>query len=108
MAAPLRPAPPPPDAAPSRPAAPVNRKPPGPGGGLDDLFGMGAGDNTRIKLPKPTEGDAPRPRRPVVSSPEELAKLGLDRRPPAAKPPPSTPAPSSTPPAPAKDDLPDE
>ena len=60
--------------------------------GLDDLFGMGAtGDNTRIRMPKAEpEGEAARPRRPVVTSPEELARLGLDRRPPAA------PAPAAT------------
>ena len=90
----------PPRAAPP-PAAPVNRKPPGTGGGLDDLFGMGAtGDNTRIRMPKAEpEGEAARPRRPVVTSPEELARLGLDRRPPAAPAPaaPAGPAPSAKP-----------
>jgi Wiskott-Aldrich syndrome protein len=108
-------APPTPKEAPRAPA-PLNRKPPSAGGGLDDLFGMGAGDNTRIKLPKaPAEGEAPKPRRPMVSSPEELAKLGLDRRPPPPKapPPPAGAAPSAKPGGPGgnpggDDGLPDE
>jgi hypothetical protein len=101
-ATPVTPPPaPPPAATPTPPPAPVNRKPPGASGGLDDLFGMGAsGDNTRIRMPRPEpEGEAARPRRPVVTSPEELARLGLDRRPPAApaQPPPAGPAPSAKP-----------
>ena len=65
--------------------APPSRKPPG-GGGLDDLFASTG--ETRVRMPKaPAEGEAMRPRRPMVSSPEELQRLGLDRRPPPAKPP---------------------
>lgn len=84
-----------PPTAPQPPAPPPppleNRSPPRPSAGLDDLFGMGA-ENTRIRLPKAEpalEGEAPRPRRPVVTSPEELARLGLDRRPPPPKSPPT-------------------
>jgi len=72
---------------------PVNRKPPGPSAGLDDLFGMGSGgDNTRIRLPKAEPAGEAKPRRPAVTSPEELAKMGLDRRPPPPKPPPVAPS----------------
>lgn len=103
MAAPPRPVAPPeaPKAAPEEPPVakppppPVNRKPPGPSAGLDDLFGMGA-ENTRIRLPKSEpagEGEPQRPRRPVVTSPEELARLGLDRRPPPPKAPDVKPKP---------------
>ncbi len=107
--APAQAAPPPPAAPPQeqpapppKAAPPVNRKPPGPSAGLDDLFGMGA-ENTRIRLPRsepPGEGEPPRPRRPVVTSPEELAKLGLDRRPPPPKP---APKPAGVAPPAARD-----
>lgn len=93
--------------APKPPPPPVNRKPPGPSAGLDDLFGMGA-ENTRIRLPKAEpagEGEPQRPRRPVVTSPEELARLGLDRRPPPPKAPDVKPAPFTPPP---KEPEPDE
>jgi hypothetical protein len=76
----------------------VNRRPPGGTGGLDDLFGMGnTGDNTRIRMPKADpEGEAPRPKR-TVTSPEELARLGFDRRPPRPEnPTPASPAPPAT------------
>ncbi|MSQ00353.1 MAG: hypothetical protein EXR71_00495 [Myxococcales bacterium] len=102
-------APPPavaPAAEPPKPAPAVNRKPRGPSAGLDDLFGMGA-DNTRIRLPKPApagEGEPPRPRRPVVTSPEELARLGVDRRPPPPKP---APKPAGVAPPAARDREPD-
>ncbi len=96
-----------PDPAPApKTPPPVNRKPPGPAGGLDDLFGMG-GENTRIRLPKAepaTEGEPVRPRRPVVTSPEELAKLGLDRRPPPPKP---APKPAGVAPPAARDREPE-
>lgn len=100
-------------ARPASPPPPVNRRPPSAGGGgLDDLFGMGGGENTRIKLNRgPAEGEAPRPRRPMVSSPEELEKAGLDRRPPPPKapPPPAGVAPSTKPTAArSDDDLPGE
>ena len=77
-------APPPP-----RPPAPVDRRPPGPnrsipGGGLDDLFGMGGAD-TRIRMPK--ADDAGKEKRPMVTSEEELAKSKVDRRPPPPTPP---------------------
>jgi hypothetical protein len=97
-----RPAPPvAPSGAPSSagsppPAAGAGRAPARAGGGLDDLFGMGAGgDATRIRMPKADEG-APKPRRPTVVDPSQ-APGGVDRRPPPARPPsvaPSSPAPS--------------
>lgn len=108
------PAPPAPNTPPAKPPpATVNRRPPsGGGGGLDDLFGMGGGDNTRIKLNRtPAEGEPPKPRRQVVSSPEALAQGGVDRRPPPPKL--SAPAPGVAPaaipsvPRP-EDDMPDE
>ena len=80
-------------------------------GGLDDIFGMGAGEsNTRIRIPKAeprAEGEQKR-RRPMVSDPATLG--GLDRRPPPPKPPTITPsavtrAGSS---AAGADDLPDD
>ncbi len=88
-----QPAPAPPEApAPAKPPPPLeNRTPPRVSAGLDDLFGMGA-ENTRIRLPKAepaVEGAPPRRGRPVVTSPEELARLGLDRRPPPPKAPPT-------------------
>ena len=80
--------PPPTEPLPRPAPAPLNRKPPSSTGGLDDLFGMGAsGENTRIRMPRPeAEGDTPRPKKAMVTSPEELARLGLDRRPPPPKP----------------------
>ncbi len=76
-------------AGPATSAPPVARTPPrAGGGGLDDLFGMGAGDNTRIRIPKRDEAPAEtRPRRPMVVSDAEAAAGGIDRRPPPAKPP---------------------
>lgn len=79
--APVAPAQPPPR--PSVPAAPVSRKPPSGGGDMNDLFGGGA--ETRVRMPKAS--DANKPRRPMVSTPEELAKQALDRRPPSVRPP---------------------
>lgn len=95
------PPPRPPVAAPPKPAAPPSRSPPKPGGGgggLDDLFGMGSGGGeTRIRVKREDAADS-KPRRPMVTSAEDLAKAGLDRRPPPPKPPavvPSSPAPAS-------------
>lgn len=96
-APPPKPAPPPPAAA--RPARP---------GGLDDLFGMGAEGATRIRIPKAEprpEGEAARPRRPMVTDPAALAG-GVDRRPPPARPP--VVKPSAAPSGGRADDLPDE
>lgn len=95
------------------PPSPVNRRPPSAGGGgLDDIFGMGGGENTRIKLSRtPAEGEPPRARKLTVSSAEELAQQGVDRRPPPPKPPPAAPgvAPAAKPSsARSDDDLPDE
>jgi hypothetical protein len=86
-------------------------------GGLDDIFGMGAGEsNTRIRIPKaePRAEGEQKPRRPMVSDPATLG--GLDRRPPPPKPPSITPSavtPSavksaSSSAAGADDDLPDD
>lgn len=69
------------------------------GGGLDDIFGMGAEASTRIRIPKAAEGET-KPRRPMVTEPPP----GIDRRPPPPKPP-LIKASSSAPPS---DDLPDE
>jgi hypothetical protein len=81
-----------------RPAAPKPGQPPPrpgkPGGGMDDLFGMG-GENTRVKMPKKEEVDANKPRRPMVTSEEDLKKLGIDRRPPPPKPPQVTASPGA-------------
>jgi len=89
---------------PARPPAAPPRAPPRPGGGnLDDLFGMGGGEQGRLKFGAPSE--EPRPRRPRVTDPSQ-APGGVDRRPPPPKPPvvvPTGPAPSAP-----KDDLPDE
>ncbi len=73
-------------ATPNSVPAPVNRSVTPSKGGLDDLFGMGSGDNTRLRMPK--KEDAPPPsRRPMVSTQEEMDKAGIDRRPPSIKPP---------------------
>jgi hypothetical protein len=90
------------------PAPPPQRTPPrAGGGGLDDLFGMGAGDNTRIRIPKRDEAAEARPRRPTVVSEAEANAGGVDRRPPLARPPVVTPQPSPRP-MPPPDVLPDE
>lgn len=69
-----------------KPAAPVVNRSVAPSkGGLDDLFGMGSGDNTRVRMPKKEE--TPTSRRPLVSTKEEMEKAGIDRRPPSIKPP---------------------
>lgn len=89
---------------PAGPQPPPSRKPPG-GGGLDDLFGMGSSAETRVRMPKKEEGEAQRPRRPMVTPDAELGKAGIDRRPPPARPPSVTPSggPSRSP-TPAPDD----
>ena len=88
------------------PPAPPNRVPPrSAGGGMDDLFGMGGGDNTRIRMPKAEEAAA-KSRRPTVMDPSQVAG-GIDRRPPAARPPIVTPSPSSAS-APSASDMPEE
>lgn len=95
-----------------KPPAPINRRPPSAGGGMDDFFGMGGGENTRIKLNRTPEGGEPaRARKLTVTSAEDLAQQGVDRRPPPPKPPPAAPgvAPSAKPSsARSDDDLPDE
>ncbi len=85
-----------PASAPSRPAEPkppARAAPPRGSGGLDDLFGMGATEG-RVRIPKKTDGEAPR--RPMVTSAEDLAKSAVDRRPPPAKPPVVVPSPSGS------------
>lgn len=95
-----------------KPAAPINRRPPSAGGGMDDFFGMGGGENTRIKLSRtPEGGEPPRARKLTVTNPDDLAQQGIDRRPPPPKPPPAAPgvAPAAKPSsARSDDDLPDE
>lgn len=87
------PAPRPPSAPPPQPA----RTPPRAGtGNLDDLFGMGGADQTRVRFDRPVV-DESRPRRPRVSDPASLAG-GVDRRPPPPKPPPGAIPPSGGPP----------
>ena len=68
---------------------------------MDDLFGMGGGDNTRIRMPKAEDAAAAKPRRPTVVDPSQ-APGGIDRRPPVV-----TPSPSSGG-VPSGPDLPDE
>ena len=76
-----------PPPAPNRqpPPAPSRKPPSGSGGGMEDLFG--GGGETRIRIPKPAEAAEAKPRRPMVSTPEEIAAQKLDRRPPPPKPP---------------------
>lgn len=81
-----------PAATPPKPGAPPPRPQKPGGGGLDDLFGMGAGDNTRFRMPKREDAaDASKPRRPMVTPDADLGKAGIDRRPPPPKPPAVTP-----------------
>jgi hypothetical protein len=97
-----------PPARPSLAQPPVPRAPPrAGGGGLDDLFGMGAGETTRVRIPKRDESPAePRARRPMVVTDAEAAAGGIDRRPPPARPPVVAPS-APTRPMPAPDELPD-
>ncbi|MDP2310362.1 MAG: hypothetical protein Q8P18_30375 [Pseudomonadota bacterium] len=84
---------PPSSAGPPKPASPPRPAKPG-GGGLDDLFGMGAsggGESTRVRMPKREDADANKPRRAMVTPDAELGKGGVDRRPPPPKPPSVTP-----------------
>ena len=52
---------------------------------MEDLFG--GGGETRIRIPKPSDTSETKARRPMVSTPEEIAAQKLDRRPPPPKPP---------------------
>ena len=94
---------------PSGPPSPPSRTPPRAGGGnLDDLFGMGGAEQTRVRFDRPA-ADESRPRRPRVSDPASLAG-GIDRRPPPPRLPEAPPAsPVAAPPAaPTIEDEPEE